>query len=73
LAEAEASGAPEAPLRKQVREKLRQHDALRGVDFNHVEAAVRALARGRSGHFWMGDGLEVTIEKGQLTVHRENR
>jgi tRNA(Ile)-lysidine synthase len=67
----ELSGAPEASLRRHVRERLRGHEALRGVDFEHVEAAVRALERGRSGRFSMGCGLEVTIENGELTVHRE--
>jgi hypothetical protein len=70
---AELSGAPEAALRRQVRERLREHKALRGVDFDHVEAAVRALERGRSGRFSMGPGVAVTIENGELTVHRETR
>ncbi len=70
LVAAELQGAPEAGLRRQVRETLEQHEALRGVEFEHIEAAVRALARGRSGHFSMGRGLELTIESGRLTVHR---
>jgi len=60
-------------LRRQVRERLREHQALRGVDFEHIEAAVRALERGSSGRFSMGPGVELTIEDGQLTVHRELR
>lgn len=63
----------EAALRRQVRETLREHQALRGVDFEHIEAAVRALERGRSGRFSMGPGVELAIENGQLTVHRELR
>lgn len=64
---------PEAALRRQVRETLREHQALRGVDFEHIEAAVRALERGSSGRFSMGSGVELAIENGQLTVHRELR
>lgn len=70
---AEAAGEPVAALRRQVRETLRQHQALRGVDFEHVEAAVRALDRGGSGRFAMGSGVELAIENGHLTVHREMR
>lgn len=73
LVGAELAQAPEAALRRQVREALREHQALRGVDFEHVEAAVRALERGRSGSFSMGSGVLVTIENGALTVHRERR
>ena len=69
----ELSAAPAASLRRGVRDRLRAHEALRGVDFEHVEAAVRALERGRSGHFSMGSGVEVEIENGELTVHRERR
>lgn len=69
----ELAQAPQAALRRQVRERLREHHALRGVDFEHVEAAVRALDRGASGRFAMGAGVEVTIENGELTVHREMR
>lgn len=61
---------PQAALRRQVREALREHQALRGVDFEHVEAAVRALERGGSGRFAMAPGVELTIENGALTVHR---
>ena len=73
LVSAELEGSPEAALRRQVRERLREHHALRGVDFEHIEAAVRALERGSSGRFSMGSGIELTIEDGQLTVHRELR
>lgn len=69
----ELAEAPQALLRRQVRETLREHQALRGVDFDHVEAAVRALERGGSGRFAMGPGVELKIEKGELTVHREMR
>jgi tRNA(Ile)-lysidine synthase len=73
LVAAELLEVPEAALRRQVRETLREHQALRGVDFEHIEAAVRALERGNSGRFSMGRGVELTIENGQLTVHREQR
>lgn len=63
----------QAALRRQVRATLREHQALRGVDFEHVEAAVRALERGGSGSFTMASGVIVTIENGELTVHREMR
>lgn len=69
----ELAGVPESALRRQVRDALQEHQALRGVDFDHVEAAVRALERGRSGTFSMGSGVEVTIENGELTVHRDPR
>ena len=69
----ELAEAPQAALRRQVRERLREHEALRGVDFGHVEAAARALERGGSGRFAMGPGVQVTIENGELTVHREQR
>jgi tRNA(Ile)-lysidine synthase len=67
----EAAGAPQAALRKQVRATLAEHQALRGVDFAHIEAAVRTLERGGNGRFAMGPGVELTIENGALTVHRE--
>jgi tRNA(Ile)-lysidine synthase len=69
----ELGQAPQAALRRQVRETLGRHGALRGVDFRHVEEAVRALERGASGRFFMGAGVEVAIENGELTVHRRER
>lgn len=70
---AELARTPHAVLRRQVRETLQEHQAIRGVDFEHIEAAVRALEQGRSGRFSMGADVELTIEKGRLTVHREER
>jgi tRNA(Ile)-lysidine synthase len=70
---AELAQTTHAQLRRQVRETLREHQAIRGVDFEHVEAAVRALEQGHSGQFSMGADVRVTIEKGRLTVHREKR
>jgi hypothetical protein len=34
---------------------------------------VRALERGGNGRFAMSPGVELTIENGELTVHREMR
>ena len=73
LVSAETEDAPRALLRRQVRDELQRHEALRGVKFEHVEAAVRALARGNSGRFEMGSGVELAIENGRLTVHRRKR
>ena len=64
---------PGARLRRQVRSALREHEALGGVDFEHIAAAVRALERGRSGRFAMAPGVELSVENGELTVHREVR
>lgn len=67
----ELDGHPHAALRREVRGALRRHQALEGVDFEHVAAAVRALERGRSGRFAMASGVWLTIENGRLTVDRE--
>jgi tRNA(Ile)-lysidine synthase len=69
----ELADDPQAARRRQIREALRGHQALRGVQFDHIEAAVRALERGGSGRFAMGSGVEITIENGALKVHREQR
>jgi len=66
----ELGDTPQAHLRRTVRSTLRDHEALRGVNFEHVEAAVRALEHGGSGRFAMAPGVELTIDKGALTVHR---
>lgn len=67
----ELDGTPAAALRRHVREALRENEALAGVDFEHVEAAVRALQSGGSGRFDMVAGVELAIENGGLTVHRK--
>jgi len=64
-------GSPQSELRRRVRDQLRESGALRGVDFEHVEAAVRALESGGSGRFAMASGVEVHIDKGRLSVYRE--
>lgn len=69
---AELAQRPAAALRRQVRSALREHEALAGVDFEHVEAAVRALQSRASGRFFMAPGIEIVIENGALLVHRES-
>jgi tRNA(Ile)-lysidine synthase len=63
---AERSGSGRADLRRRVREVLNSADDLRDVDFEHVEAAVRALERGGSGRFFMKPGVELRIERGTI-------
>lgn len=67
----ELDGTDASALRQVVRAALRQEDTLRDVDFAHVEEAVRALQSGRSGRFFMKAGVELTIDRGTLTVRRE--
>ncbi len=66
--EAERTGR--AALRRRVRDALDTEQALRDVDFQHVEAAVRALERGRSGRFHMRTGIEVEIAGGKIIVRK---
>lgn len=73
LMQEEIEAGPQAARREQVRRTLQTHGALEGVDFEHVAAAVRALERGRSGRFHMAPGVELSVENGELTVHREVR
>ncbi len=67
---AEFGATPSAAVRRQVREALREHEALGDVDFEHIEAAVRALQQGGSGRFFMAPGVEITVSDGALTVQR---
>lgn len=67
---AELRAEPAAAVRRQVRAALREHEALSGVDFEHVEAAVRALQEGASGRFFMAPGVELQVADGELTVRR---
>ncbi|MFN2448867.1 MAG: tRNA lysidine(34) synthetase TilS [Candidatus Baltobacteraceae bacterium] len=69
----ELAGSPQAARRHLVRRTLQDSDALDGVDFAHIEAAVRALETGRSGRFAMARGVELTVENGAVAVHREVR
>jgi len=59
-----------AALRPLFREALREHEALGGVDFEHIEAAVRALQQGASGRFFMAPGVEIEVAAGELVVQR---
>jgi len=68
LVGAELSASRASQTRRQIRDELAKHEAWRGVDFEHVEAAVRAIQAGRSGRFAMGSGVEVAIEKGRPRV-----
>jgi tRNA(Ile)-lysidine synthase len=56
-----------AELRRSVREQLGREDELRDIDFQHVEAAVRALEGGRTGIFHMKPGIALRIERGAVT------
>jgi tRNA(Ile)-lysidine synthase len=62
LVGAERLKTPKASLRGRVREALREQEALADVDFEHVEAAVRALENGRTGRFHMKAGVTLRIE-----------
>jgi len=66
----EVAGTPVASLRRRVRETLKAEEALADVDFEHVEAVVRTLARGGTGRFVMNDRIELAIENGKLKVHQ---
>ncbi|HET9393159.1 MAG TPA: tRNA lysidine(34) synthetase TilS [Candidatus Rubrimentiphilum sp.] len=68
---AELAATPLAAARRQVRQALREHEALDGVDFEHVEAAVRALQQGASGRFFMAPGVEIEVAGGALVVQRK--
>ncbi len=68
---AEFHATPVAAVRRQVREALREHEALGGVDFEHIEAAVRALQQGASGRFFMAPGVEIEVSDGALVVQRK--
>jgi tRNA(Ile)-lysidine synthase len=55
-----------AGLRRRIRERLDAEQALADVDFEHVEAAVRALEHGRSGRFLMKAGVCLEISAGTI-------
>ena len=59
-----------AAWRRRVRTALDAEEALRDVDFEHVEAAVRALERGGSGRFHMKTGIELEIIGGDIEVRK---
>jgi tRNA(Ile)-lysidine synthase len=64
VAAEELDASRRAELRRNVREQLGREDELRGIDFLHVEAAVRALEGGRTGVFHMKPGIALRIERG---------
>jgi len=66
IAQDEREGSRRAALRRSVRERLAGERDLRDVDFEHVEAAVRALERGASGSFHMKAGVRLEIERGAI-------
>jgi tRNA(Ile)-lysidine synthase len=66
LAREEREGSDRAGLRRAVRAQLARDEDLRDVDFEHVEAAVRALERGGSGSFHMKAGVRLEIERGAI-------
>jgi len=52
-----------AHLRRTLRRRLADEAELRDIDFEHVEAAVRALEEGRTGVFYMKPGVSLRIER----------
>jgi tRNA(Ile)-lysidine synthase len=62
----EAEAAERAELRRRVRQQLAGEEALRDVDFEHVEAAVRAIEAGRNGTFHMKAGVRLEIRGGAI-------
>jgi tRNA(Ile)-lysidine synthase len=66
----ELAGESRALSRRRVREALRASGALVDVDFEHVESAVRALERGRSGEFHMRPKVALRIRQGSLSVEK---
>ena len=71
LAADERDRSAPALLRRRIRSALHE-EAVGGVDFAHVEAAVRALEEGRRGSFWMAPGVEVEVKDGALEVRRQS-
>jgi tRNA(Ile)-lysidine synthase len=67
IARDERDDSLRAQLRRSVREQLDREAELRDIDFVHVEAAVRALERGRTGTFHMKPGIALRIERGIVT------
>ena len=67
IARDERDDSLRAQLRRSVREELDREAELRDIDFLHVEAAVRALERGRTGTFHMKPGIALRIQRGIVT------
>ena len=71
LTREEVDKSDRAALRRRVRETLDREDSLRDVDFEHVEAAVRAIEEGSSGRFHMKAGVELQITRGSIEAVRK--
>jgi tRNA(Ile)-lysidine synthase len=71
LTREEVDKSDRAALRRRVRETLEREDSLRDVDFEHVEAAVRAIEEGTSGRFHMKAGVELQITRGSIEAVRK--
>ena len=63
LLSAEHDQTERAHLRRALRQRLADETELRDIDFEHVEAAVRALEEGRTGVFYMKPGVSLRIER----------
>jgi tRNA(Ile)-lysidine synthase len=59
----EVAQTPRADLRRRIRDALAADAGLRDVDFQHVEAAVRAIERGGGGRFHVKPGVELQIDR----------
>lgn len=66
IAADEAVGSERAALRRDIRARVEAECGLDDVDFEHVEAAVRALEQGGSGSFHMKPGVRLEIERGAI-------
>jgi tRNA(Ile)-lysidine synthase len=68
IAADEAVGSQRAALRRHVRALVEAECGLDDVDFEHVEAAVRALERRASGRFLLKAGIELEVSDGEISA-----
>jgi tRNA(Ile)-lysidine synthase len=68
IAADEAVGSERAALRRDIRARVEAECGLDDVDFEHVEAAVRALERGASGRFLLKAGIELEVRDGTIVA-----
>ncbi|MDQ6825715.1 MAG: tRNA lysidine(34) synthetase TilS [Candidatus Eremiobacteraeota bacterium] len=66
----EVAATRRGTLRRQLRELLRDAGASTEVSFRHIEAAVMAIERKRSGCFFMSSGVALQVEQGAVAVRR---
>ncbi|HTU69998.1 MAG TPA: tRNA lysidine(34) synthetase TilS [Candidatus Baltobacteraceae bacterium] len=66
----ELAGTSRSDLRRDVRATLAAQEGLQDVDFEHVEAVVRAIERGGTGSFHMKKGVELRVERGLIVRER---